>query len=422
MDVHGGKGVQDGPHNYLGTSYRSVPIGITVEGANIVTRSLIQFGQGAIRSHPYLLKEMAALEDPDRARGLEAFDRDFWAHVGHSVINALRAWGRAWSGAMFAPAPAAGQASRFYRPLGRYASAFALAVDVALLSLGGALKRQEMISARFGDVLSELYLLSAVLKRFEDEGRQEADLPLVAWCMQSGFATIEARLDEIFANFPNRPAAWLLRFLTLPFGAHRRGPSDRLTQACADILINPSAARERLTVDIFHGIGDDGVARLERAFALVTAAEPLRERMRRARVRDIDQAKRQALINDAEAAQLHAAAEAVAAAVAVDDFAPEELSPRQARREPDSVAMERQLGAANSVCSLPPCGGGLGRGVVVMARAASANRPADPDPISSLALARPGQGVSCPGRVQRAEQGARRTTPSARQPCCAFQA
>ena len=125
-----------------------------------------------------------------------------------------------------------------------------------------------MISARFGDVLSELYLLSAVLKRFEDEGRQEADLPLVAWCMQSGFATIEARLDEIFANFPNRPAAWLLRFLTLPFGAHRRGPSDRLTQACADILLNPSAARERLTVDIFHGIGDDGVARLERAFAL----------------------------------------------------------------------------------------------------------------------------------------------------------
>ena len=230
MDVHGGKGVQDGPHNYLGTSYRSVPIGITVEGANIVTRSLIQFGQGAIRSHPYLLKEMAALEDPDRARGLEAFDRDFWAHVGHSVINALRAWGRAWSGAMFAPAPAAGQASRFYRPLGRYASAFALAVDVALLSLGGALKRQEMISARFGDVLSELYLLSAVLKRFEDEGRQEADLPLVAWCMQRGFATIEARLDEIYANFPNRPAAWLLRFLTLPFGAHRRGPSDRLTR------------------------------------------------------------------------------------------------------------------------------------------------------------------------------------------------
>ena len=233
---------------------------------------------------------MTALEDPDRARGLEEFDRDFWAHVGHSVTNALRAWGRAWTDGVFAPAPAAGEASRFYRPLGRYASAFALAVDVALLSLGGGLKRQEMISARFGDILSELYLLSAVLKRWEDEGRQEADLPLVEWCMQSGFATIETRLDEIFANFPNRPAAWLLRFLLLPFGARRRGPSDRLTQACAEILLEPSATRDRLLVDLFPGIGDDGIARLERAFELVTAAEPLRDRLRRAHVRDIDKA------------------------------------------------------------------------------------------------------------------------------------
>ena len=194
-------------------------------------------------------------------------------------------------------------------------------------------------------MLSELYLLSAVLKRFEDEGRQEADLPLVAWCMDKGFATIEIRLDEIFANFPNRPAAWLLRFLLLPFGARRRGPSDRLTQACADILLNPSAARDRLTVDIFHGIGDDGVARLERAFALTVAAAPLRERLRRAHVRDIDQARRQALINDTEAAQLHAAAQAVAAAVAVDDFAPEELSPRQALGEMLSQTMSRPTAA-----------------------------------------------------------------------------
>src|SRR4029077_20373894 len=187
MDVHGGKGVQDGPHNYLGTSYRSVPIGITVEGANIVTRSLIQFGQGAIRSHPYLLKEMTALEDPDRARGLDAFDRDFWAHVAHSVTNALRAWGRAWTGGIFAPAPAAGDASRFYRPLGRYASAFALAVDVALLSLGGARRRRESLPAPFGAVLPDLSPLPAVRKCLEDGGLREPPLPLVAWCMDKGF-------------------------------------------------------------------------------------------------------------------------------------------------------------------------------------------------------------------------------------------
>ncbi len=330
MDVHGGKGVQDGPLNYLGGSYRSVPIGITVEGANIVTRALIQFGQGAIRCHPYLLKEIAALEDKDRERGLEEFDKVFWAHVGHSVTNAFRAWGRALTGGLFAPAPDAGAASRFYKPLGRYTSAFALAVDFALLTMGGGLKRREMISARFGDILSELFLLSAVLKRWEDEGRQQADLPLVRWCMESGLATIEARFDEIFANFPNRPVAWLLRFMILPFGRHRRGPSDRLTEACSSILLEPSAARDRLTVDLFHPEGHDGVALLERAFKLKIASHDVRERLRKARVHDVGKARAQGLINDAEAAQLEELAKAIDAAIAVDDFAPEEISPKRA--------------------------------------------------------------------------------------------
>jgi acyl-CoA dehydrogenase len=338
MDVHGGKAVQEGPLNYLGHLYRGVPIGITVEGANIVTRALIQFGQGVIRSHPYLLREITALEDRDAARGLERFDRAFWGHVGHSLVNALRAWGRAWTGGVFAPAPAAGATRRFFKPLGRYASAFALASDVALISFGGALKRKEMITARFGDILSELYLLSAVLKRWEEEGRQETDLPLVEWCMESGFATIETRFDEIFSNFPNRPAAWLLRFLLLPLGPRRRGPSDRLTQACANFLLEPSATRARLTADIFHGLGDDGLARLERAFELTVATQPLRERLRKARLDDIDEARRQGLIDASEAAQLHAAAQAVAAAVAVDDFAPEALSRRRAGGPPAEEA------------------------------------------------------------------------------------
>jgi acyl-CoA dehydrogenase len=345
MDIHGGKAVQEGPLNYLGSFYRAVPIGITVEGANIVTRSLIEFGQGAIRSHPYLLAEMTALEDPDRARGLDRFDRAFWGHVGHSFANALRAVARAFTGGAFAPAPDAGAASRFYKPLGRYASAFALAVDVALLTLGGGLKRQEMISARFGDILSELYLLSAVLKRWQDEGRQQADLPLVEWCAESGFAAIAMRFDEIFANFPNRPAGWLMRFLLLPFGRRHRGPSDRLTRTCAEILLAPSATRERLTAGISHGRGDEGLARLERAFALTVAAQPLRDRLHRAHISDPDEARRQGLISDAEAAQLAAAAQAVAAALAVDDFSPEELSPRIARGEVPSQAMSRPTAA-----------------------------------------------------------------------------
>jgi acyl-CoA dehydrogenase len=345
MDIHGGKAVQEGPLNYLGSFYRAVPLGITVEGANIVTRSLIQFGQGAIRSHPYLLKEITALEDPDPRRALDEFDRAFWAHVGHSFANGLRAFARAWTGGKLAPAPAAGRARRFYQLLGRYASAFALAADFALLTLSAGLKRREMISARFADILSELYLLSAVLKRWEDEGRQEADLPLVEWCMQSGSATIEARLDEILANLPARPVAWLLRFMLLPFGVRRGGPSDRLTQACAGLLLTPSATRDRLTADIFHGTGGNGLARLERAFELTIATEPLHDRLHQANVRDIEKARQQNVINDVEAAQLHAAAQAVAAAVAVDDFAPEELSPRRALGDVLSQAMPRPSAA-----------------------------------------------------------------------------
>jgi len=195
------------------------------------------------------------------------------------------------------------------------------------LTLGGGLKRAEMVSARFADILSELYLLSAVLKRWDEEGRQRADLPLVAYCMEEGFATIEARFDAIFRNFPNRPVAWWLRFVLLPFGVRCRGPSDRLTQTCAKILLAPSATRERLTVDIFHGGGEEPLARLERAFDLVIDTALLRDRMRNA---NIDAALAQRLITAAEAQTLRAASDAVAAAIAVDDFAPEELAPRQA--------------------------------------------------------------------------------------------
>jgi acyl-CoA dehydrogenase len=335
MDVHGGKGIIEGRLNYLGSLYRGVPIGITVEGANIVTRALIQFGQGAIRSHPYLLKEMMALQNPDKEKGLDEFDKAFWGHVGHSIANTFRAWVRAWSGGLLAPAPNAGASSHYYRQLGRHASAFALAVDLALLSLGGGLKRQEMMSGRFGDILSELYLSSAALKRWNDEGRQEDDLPLLAYCMESSFAVIETRFDEVIANFPVRPVAWLLRFLVQPFGPRRRGPSDRVMIECAEIITNPCASRDRLTVDLFNsrnvaGEHKDGVAILAHAFELVVAAQPIRDKMHAARVRDTDKALKQGTISADEAAQLKAVAEAVSAAVAVNDFAPEELTSRGA--------------------------------------------------------------------------------------------
>jgi acyl-CoA dehydrogenase len=327
MDIHGGKAVIDGPQNYLGSLYRSVPVGITVEGANILTRNLIVFGQGAIRAHPYLLQEMNALGEEDRVKGLDAFDKAFWQHVGHSVTTLFRAWARAWSGGMFAPAPEAGQASGFYRQLSRYSAGFALCADMALLTLGGALKRKEMLSARFGDILSELYLLSAALKRWDDEGRQTADFAALEWCMASGFRTIENRFAEILANLPNRFVAAILKFIVQPFGARVLGPSDRVVHECAQLVLSPSAARDRLTADLSHVEDDRGVARLEKAFILVAGTEEIAKRMHAARIHDWQDAVRRGVITQAEGQQLAAAHEAVAKVIEVDDFAPEALSP-----------------------------------------------------------------------------------------------
>jgi acyl-CoA dehydrogenase len=327
MDIHGGKAVIDGPQNYLGNLYRSVPVGITVEGANILTRNLIVFGQGAIRAHPYLLEEMNALGEADRARGLDAFDAAFWKHIGHSFTTMFRAWGRSWTFGLFAPAPDAGDATEFYRQLSRYSSAFALCADMALLTLGGALKRKEMLSARFGDILSELYLLSAALKRWQDEGRQKEDFAALEWCMASGFRTIENRLAEILANLPNRFVAWILRFLVQPFGARVLGPSDRVVHQCAQLVLAPSAARDRLTPDLAFVDDDRGVARLEKAFLLVTAAEDAAKKLHAARIHDWKEAVQKGVITESEGEKLAAAHEAVAKVIEVDDFAPEALSP-----------------------------------------------------------------------------------------------
>ena len=348
MDIHAGKAVIDGPQNYLGNLYRSVPVGITVEGANILTRNLIVFGQGAIRAHPYLLDEMNALGETDRAKGLDAFDRAFWKHIGHSFKTMFRAWGRSWTGGMFAPAPDAGEATRFYRQLSRYSAAFALCADMALLTLGGALKRKEMLSARFGDILSELYLLSAALKRWQDEGRQQEDFAALEWCMASGFRTIENRFAEILANLPNRFVAVMLKFLIQPFGASVLGPSDRVVHQCAQLVLEPSAARDRLTADLSAVDDDGGIARLEKAFRLVTATENISRSMRAARLDDWKEAVKKGVITQADGERLAAAHEAVSKVIEVDDFAPEALSPIY-RKGADVHQFFQELGEQRAV-------------------------------------------------------------------------
>ena len=204
MDVHGGKGICLGPDNYLGRAYQQTPIGITVEGANILTRSLIIFGQGAVRSHPYVLKEIHAAHDEDTKRAVREFDAALFGHISFSLSNAVRSLVYGLTGGRIIGVPTEQPTKRYYQALTRYSAAFAFASDVSMLVLGGALKRREKLSARLGDVLSQMYLCSAVLKRFEDDGRLEEDLPLLHWGMQDGLYRIQVAFDGVLQNFPNR--------------------------------------------------------------------------------------------------------------------------------------------------------------------------------------------------------------------------
>ena len=279
MDTVGGSGICIGPRNLFGRTYQALPISITVEGANILTRTLIIFGQGVIRCHPYVLKEMHAMGDPDRAKGLLEFDRQMGGHMAFALGTAARALFHGLTGGRFAPAPD-GPAHRYYQAVSRYSAGFAITADVALLTLGGGLKRKEKLSGRMADVLSHLYLVSAALKQFEDHGRPAGELPLLRWACETSLLKIEESFDGLFRNLPSRPAAWLLRRLVLPLGRHQAGPSDRLGHQAAAILLEPSAARDRLTSGIFLPMdGREPLKRMEETLTKVIAAEPVEKKL-----------------------------------------------------------------------------------------------------------------------------------------------
>ncbi|TDN70569.1 acyl-CoA dehydrogenase [Paraburkholderia sp. BL10I2N1] len=253
MDVVAGKGICMGPSNFLARAYQQVPISITVEGANILTRCLIIFGQGAIRCHPYVLKEMAATRETDRNKALRDFDDAFFGHVNFTMSNVVRSFLYGVTGGAFIAKPQRAHAPlvHYYRAATRLSTAFALLADVSMFVLGGDLKRRERISGRLGDVLSQLYLISATLKRFEDEGRQESDLPLVCWGVEDALYQAQQAIDGVLANYPNRVAAGLVRVLAYPFGLPHRAPPDSLGTAIAELMQTPGAARDRLVADSY---------------------------------------------------------------------------------------------------------------------------------------------------------------------------
>jgi len=269
---------------------------------------------------------MCALEEKDKSKALADFDKSFWSHVGHGFKTLGRAWLWGWSNTLIASAPAVSDKLRpYYKKMSRYAAAFALVSDVAFLTLGGSLKRREMLSARLGDILSELYLLSAVLKRWEDDGHKEDDLPLVVYCMREGFTTIESRMAAILKNMPSRPFSWFVRLITQPFGPRDHGPSDALIKQCAEILLKQSETRDRLTDGLYLGNEGDPVHTLEKAFEGVQETDSLRKKMRKASIDDIEEARQKGVLTDNEAEKLKETNEAIEKIIAVDDFSPEEL-------------------------------------------------------------------------------------------------
>lgn len=284
MDIVGGKGICMGPSNILGAAYMQMPVSITVEGANILTRSLIVFGQGAIRCHPYVLREMAATQERNRRKALDDFDAALFGHLRFAARNFVRTLMLGVTGSHFVriPGEVAPETRRYYQQLTRLSSSLALVADVAMGSLGGALKRKEKLSARLGDVLSQLYLCSATLWRFEQEGRQPADAPLMHWAIWDAMFKAQSALEGVLDNFPNPMFGALMRRVVFPLGRPYVMPSDALGHEVAKLLIESSATRDRLTAGMFIGDPEEPVGLLERALAVTVAAEPIERTLKEA--------------------------------------------------------------------------------------------------------------------------------------------
>ncbi|MDQ3510776.1 MAG: acyl-CoA dehydrogenase [Pseudomonadota bacterium] len=336
MDIHGGKGIILGPKNYLGRGWQATPIGITVEGANIMTRSLMIFGQGAILCHPWVLKEMKAATLPDPDERLREFDRNLFGHIGFAISNAVRALWFGLTGARFGRAPGDGYTRRYYRKLNRYSAALALMADTSMLMLGGKLKFKESLSGRLGDVLSNLYIASAMLKRYEDQGRPVSDQPLLAWAFHDAVHKMELALSGALRNFPVRPVGWLMWMLVFPLGRRAQPPSDRLGHRTAALLMAPNEARDRIAEGVFTTpCASNPAGRINSYLPTVVLAEPVERKFLKAlKSRNIevlsfqaqlDEGVREGWINATERRQLEELRELTLDTICVDDFAAEEL-------------------------------------------------------------------------------------------------
>ena len=336
MDVIGGKGIILGPRNFAGRSWQAAPIAITVEGANIMTRSLLIFGQGAILCHPWVLKEMKAAQDEDRKAGLREFDQALFGHVRFGISNAVRSFWFGLTGARFGAAPGDAYTRRYFRKLDRYSANLALMADISMMTLGGKLKFKESLSGRLGDVLSHIYMTSAMLKRYHDEGAPTADQPLLAWAFHDSVHRIEEALSAALRNFPIRPIGWLMWALIFPFGRRAEAPGDRLSRRVAATLMSPNEARDRLAQGVFLTPCENNPGgRIASYLTKAVMAEPVERKFLKALKTkgiealtfpaQLDEAVAEGVITQDERTLLEELRAITLDTITVDDFDPHEL-------------------------------------------------------------------------------------------------
>lgn len=331
MDILGGSGICMGPNNLFARAYQALPISITVEGANILTRSMIIFGQGAIRSHPYIFEELQATNEADWNLALRKFDRAFFGHMRFFIRNIWRTWFQSLTAGHFIMIADPSPLRRYYQKFTRMSSAFALLTDMAIFILGGSLKRRETLSARLGDVLSQLYLGSAILKRFEAQGCPKEDIPLLRWACDYTLFKTQNAIEGLLQNFPNRPVAWWLKWAIFPWGRSFKAPHDKIGHQVADLLMTPCPARNRLTNGMFIPTAShEAMARLDDALLKVIKAEHIERRLRQQmddyqpgfQVMEtmLKQAVAKRIINEEEAQVIRDAEQARWTVIQVDDF------------------------------------------------------------------------------------------------------
>jgi acyl-CoA dehydrogenase len=334
MDISGGSGISRGPRNLFAHLYIATPIGITVEGANIMTRTLIIFGQGALRAHPYAYKEVASIA----AKDVKAFDAAFFGHVGHIIRNTFRAIGLSLTRGWLAPSPVSGPTARYYRKMAWSSATFAILADIAMGSLGGGLKMAEKITGRFADILSWMYIGTAVLRRYEAEGRRKEDLPFVHYSMNHAFYEIQKAFDGLFNNLPVPGLGWFFRGVLRPwssFNALAGEANDQHTHKIASVILSDSDVRIRHTDGIYMPKNTtEHLSYLEETFKVVKRAEAAEKKIRKAiKSKTIQKAKGPAaaksaldakVISQGEFDDLNRAEQMRFEAIQVDDFSQEE--------------------------------------------------------------------------------------------------